>query len=332
MATLTSNVPTLMDVASRNDPDGKYAQIAELLHQLNPILDDVPMKEGNLATGHQGTVRTGLPSTAFRRWNDGITPSKSTTQKLEVGCAQLAAMSQVDVDIAKLNGHSAAFRASESVAFLESMAQTMATQMFYGNVNTDPAGFTGFTPLYNAISGGATAQNIVTGGGSGSDNTSLWLVGWGMNTVHGIYPKGQAGGLQHEDKGQILVPAATGIGGAMLDAYVDIWKWNCALFVQDWRYVVRGPNIDISNLEAESSAADVVKMMIKMYYKIPSFGMCRPAFYTSRRLQTMLHIQALSKASSQLTVENFDGKQITTFLGIPVKCCDAITTSEATVS
>ena len=332
MATLAANVPTLMDITSRTDPDGKYAQIAELLHQLNPILDDIPMKEGNLATGHVGTVRTGLPATAFRKMNTGITPSKSTTQKVEVGCAQLAAMSKVDVDLADLNGNSAAFRASESIAFLESMSQTMATQMFYGNVATDPAGFTGFTPYYNVISGGATAQNIVTGGGSGSDNGSIWLIGWGMNTVHGIYPKGLVGGLNHEDKGRQLVPDATGVEGAMLDAYVDVWKWNCALFIQDWRYAARAPNIDISNLEAESSAADVVKLMIKLYYKIPSFGMCTPRFYVPRRIHTMLHIQALAKASSQLTVENFDGKPIVTFLGIPVRVCDALTVSEATVA
>ncbi len=35
---------------------------------------------------------------------------------------------------------------------------------------------------------------MIKGGGSGDDNTSVWLVVWGPNTIHGIYPKGSMPG------------------------------------------------------------------------------------------------------------------------------------------
>jgi hypothetical protein len=57
MATQTATVATLADWAKTRDPDGKTAQVVELLAQNNGLLDDMLFKEGNLATGHQTTVR-----------------------------------------------------------------------------------------------------------------------------------------------------------------------------------------------------------------------------------------------------------------------------------
>ncbi len=54
-------------------------------------------------------------------------------------------------------------------------------------------------PLFQPSAG--NAQNIIDAGGTGTDNTSIWLV-WGENTVHGIFPKGQKAGIQMEDKGR----------------------------------------------------------------------------------------------------------------------------------
>ena len=79
MAVLGSNVATLADIAKRTDPDGKISSIVELLSQTNEMLPDMLWKEGNLATGERTTVRTGLPTVAWRLLNQGVQPSKSTT-------------------------------------------------------------------------------------------------------------------------------------------------------------------------------------------------------------------------------------------------------------
>jgi hypothetical protein len=331
MATIASNVATLADVAKRVDPDGRIPAIVELLAQTNAVIDGMLWREGNLPTGHRTTQRIGLPTVTARRLNEGVIPSKSQTAQIDEQCAIFEAVSEVDYDLAMLNGNDASFRLSEGSAFIEAMNQTMASTLFYGNAATQPEVFTGFAPRYNSLSG-SIAQNVISAAGSGSDNTSIWLIAWGENTVHGIYPKGSQGGLVHEDLGEQMIQTGTGIGTGRMKALVDRWQWKCGLAVRDWRYAVRICNIDVSNLVAESSAADLTKLMIRAVHRIPSLGLGKPTFYVNRTVRQMLDIQAMNKAASQITVDNFSGKLITKFRGIPVETCDQILETEATVS
>ena len=119
MSVLGANVLTLSDWAKRLDPDGKVPEIAEMLSQTNEVLLDMLWKEGNLPTGERTTVRTGLPSVAWRLINKGVQPSKSTTAQVDEACGTLEAWSEVDVKLADLNGNTSAFRLSEAQAFIE---------------------------------------------------------------------------------------------------------------------------------------------------------------------------------------------------------------------
>jgi hypothetical protein len=323
MATLATNVATLADVAKRMDPEGRIPAIVELLSQTNPIIDDMLWKEGNLPTGHRTTQRIGLPTVSARRLNEGVVPSKSQTAQIDEQCAIFEAVSEIDKDLAILNGNDAAFRLSEASAFIEAMNQTMAQTLFYGNAATQPEYFTGLAPRYSALSGNIS-QNVISAGGSQSDNTSIWLVAWGENSVHGIYPKGSVGGLQHWDLGEQMIQGGLTMGTSRMVALVDRWQWKCGLAVRDWRYAVRICNIDVSNLVAESSAADLTKLMIRAIHRLPSLSVGKPVFYVNRTVRQMLDIQALNKSSSQITVDNFDGKLITKFRGIPIQTCDQI--------
>ena len=250
MATINSTVLSLLDWAKRIDPDGKTAAIAELLSQYNEILTDMQWMEGNLPTGHRTIVRTGLPTVAWRLLNAGVATSKSTTAQIDEQTGMLEAWSEVDRDLAELNGNVGAFRLSEASAFIESMNQEMAQTLFYGNSGVSPEEFTGFSPRYSSLSA-VNGSNVITGSGAGADNSSVWLVVWGPQTVHGIYPKGSKAGLVHEDLGLATIESAGGIGtGTRMRAYRDHWQWKCGIALKDWRYVVRIPNIDISALIA----------------------------------------------------------------------------------
>jgi hypothetical protein len=331
MATLASNVATLADHAKRLDPDGKVPMIVELLRQRNSILDDMLWKEGNLPTGHRTTVRTGLPTVTARRLNEGVVPSKSTTAQIDEQCAMFEAISEVDADLVKLNGNDAGFRLSEASAFIEAMNQTMAQTLFYGNAGITPEYFTGFAPRYAALSG-TNSQNILSAGGAGSDNTSIWLIAWGENTVSGIYPKGSKAGLIHEDLGEQMIQTGVGIGTGRMKAFIDRWQWKCGLAVRDWRYAVRIANIDVSNLVTESGAADLIKLMIKAIHRLPDLSSGRPVFYCNRTVREMLDIQALTKAAYQLNIDNVDGKPVTKFRGIRIETCDQILETESVVA
>lgn len=334
-ATLGTGALTLADWAKRLDPDGKVPTIVELLSQTNEVLKDMLFIEGNLPVGHRTTVRTGLPSVFWRLLNQGVPPSKSTTAQIDEQCGTLEAWSEVDAKLANLNGNLAAFRLSEGQGFIEAMNQEMAGTLVYGNGGLAPEEFTGLSPRYSAISGAANGSNVLSGGGSGSDNTSIWLIVWGPNTVCGVFPKGSKAGLLHEDYGLVTVETTAGVAGQRMRAYQERWVWDNGLVVKDWRFAVRICNIDVSNLVANAgSQALLLQLMAKAVHRIPALGMGTPVFYCNRTVAEFLDIQAQSAVSAGggLTYENVDGKPIVMFRKIPVRTVDAILETEATVT
>lgn len=341
MSTLGGIALNLADWAKRVDPDGNVATIAELLNQSNDVLTDMLWLEGNLPTGHRTTVRTGLPTATWRLLNGGVIPSKSTTAQLDEACGMLENYSEVDRDLADLNGNVQQFRMSEGLAFVEGINQQMVQTLFYGDTTVNPERFLGLSPRYNAISGAANGVNVLSAGGAGSDNTSVWLVLWGPNTVSGIFPKGSKAGLMHEDLGLVTVETATGITGGRLRAYRDHWQWKCGIALKDWRYAVRLCNIDVSDLVGSSgtqNAQQLINLMSRMLDRIPSFGMGKPVFYMNRTVYSLLRVQALAKSSAAIAIDpglsQFGTLQAgnLNFMGIPIRRVDQLLNTEATIS
>ena len=330
MATLGGNNPTLLDWASMRDPDGKIAQVVPVLEQTLEMIKDASVIEGNLETGHQVTAQISLPTVNYKLLNGGTTPSKGTTAQTTEQAAIMEAWSNVDEDIAELGGNVSAYRAQIASTFLEAMAQKFGTTVVYGNAGTDPEQFTGLAPRFNTL-----GQNVISGGGSGSDNTSIWLIGWHPMCVSLFFPKGTQAGLVHEDKGKRTVTITAGAAGSLGDFYQDKFKWKHGLAIMHPGYVVRGCNIDVSNLIAESSPADLVKLILKMVHRIPMRnkpGM-RLALYMNRTVYEWLDIQRFNNAEgSGLTYPMVDGIEIPHFRGIPLRIHDSITLAEATVA
>ncbi len=339
MATLSTSNLTLADWAKRSDPDGRVPIVAELLSQSNEILDDCVFKEGNLPTGERVVIRTGLPGVYWRALNQGIPSTKSTTAQIDEACGILEARSEVDKDLAMLNGNTAQFRLSEDTAFLEAMNQTQAETLFYGNPGTDPKKFLGLAPRYSDLSAD-NSVNILNAGGSGSDNSSVYLVVWGDNTVYCPFPKGSKAGLTHEDLGEQTVYNSD---GTRLQAFATRYQWKNGLVVKDWRYVVRICNIDISDLlgvtgtQANTAATSLVKLMARALYRIPNMAMGRAAFYMNRTVHSGMAISALDKSQSVLNIQDglsqFGSAQsYLTFLGVPLRKVDALLNTESVVS
>ncbi len=330
MAVLAATHPTLLDVIKRTDPDGSIATVVEILNQTNEILDDMVWIEGNLPTGHRTTVRSGLPAPTWRKLYGGVQPAKSRTVQVTDSCGMMEAYAEIDKALADLNGNTAAFRMTEELAFIEGMNQEFASTLFYGNEGTEPEAFTGFSPRFNDQSA-ENGENILTSAGTpdNADNASIWLVGWGPNTVHGIYPKGSKAGLQMEDKGQVTIENIDGSGGRM-EAYRNHYRWDCGLSVRDWRYIVR-INFDLEDIVASGSSGPVLAdLMGKAIRRIPSLSSVRPAFYASREVLDAIDLQANNKSNLAFqTVEDAQGKLVTKFRGIPIRRCDALLNTES---
>lgn len=318
--------PTIVDVAKRTDPDGDIARITELLSQTNAILEDMVWFEGNLPTGHRSTVRTALPQAEWRKFNSGVAASKSGTAQIDDACGMLETYAHVDKDLAMLNGNTQEFMLSENRAFLEAMNQEMAYTLFHGNTALYPEQFKGLAPRYYTINEDLDpiGKYVLDAGGIGDDLHSIYLCGWGRESMFGIYPKGSNAGLQFENKGQETV---TDDFGKKFEALVTHYQWKAGLVVKDYRYGVRIANIKMD----EISAPALIDLLIEASELIENKGQVNPVIYMARPMRTLLRQLIVNKSNVYLNYDNVEGKRVFMFDDIPVKICEVLEIPEPRV-
>lgn len=336
MAVVGNDVVTLADIKTRLGPDNKISDIIEVLDRQDEMLSDVPWMEANLLTTHKTTIRAGLPTPSFRRFNQGVAATKSATAQVEFPMAMLSDRSELDKDLATLGGNPAAVRLTESRPHLQGMAQTMADTLIYGdpvaNPTTDDAKFPGIHYYFKDNTTANTKDHVISASGGGNDNASILIVAWGEDTVCGIYPNGSTAGLQHNDLGE---GDAFDGSNRRFRAYMDEYKWTGGLAIKDWRAIVRIANIDVSDLVSTTANQQALtNLVIEGLEKIPSQYRSRAKIYCNSTVKTAWRLgqRADVKAGGGLTFENIAGKTVAMFDGYPVRTSNALTVSEATVS
>ncbi len=347
----TGAFPTLIDAASRTDPEGNIPVIAEMMSQHNAVAADMPYKEANEMTGHQFVFRTSIPTGAWRSYNQGTPYGKSTTAKARVGMGMLRGYSQIDRDLANHTGSPQRFRETEDMAFLEGMGQTIVKTLWYGNTSVDPTQFMGLSPFYNTLNT-AIAQNganVINAGGSGGDNASMWLIGWGLQSIYAIYPRGSKAGLNMEDKGSI-VPAYDSAGNRF-EAWTTWFGQDIGIVPEDWRFGVRIANIDTTAGAvglAGANAPDLFALMANAIMLPPDTNMQLSGidgtdapqddsrkqwcWYTNRTVRYWLDIQSIRNRNVLLTDKDYAGNPITTWRGIQIDVSDQLLTTEAALT
>jgi hypothetical protein len=335
MATLSTQFPTLLDVIRKQDPDGTPARVIEVLSKVNPILDDIPMVAGNLDTGHRLTIRTALPSLTWRKLNQGVPFTKSHTDQYVETCGMLEVQNAVDDDIDDITANKAAYRMDEDNAAIANMNIEMVNALFYYSTAQTPERLQGFTPRFNQIAGGpVSAGQIIPADASaaGANQTSIWLVGWGPRSAHGIYPKNSAGGIVKRDLGMHLVPDASGAN--FFASWITKIKWSMGLVVADYRYVVRVCNIDTTRWRNDiSQGADLPDCMSNARALLWEENTVQARFYMNRATYGMLNRQLAKKGTVNLLEFIDSGRgRIPTFYGIPIRVTDGILSTESVVA
>jgi len=342
---------TLMDMARRTDPDGSASDIAELLSQANEIYDDMVWKEGNTDTGHIFTVRTGLPAGTWRYLNQGTAMSKSTAAQGRINCGELTAVSVIDERILEKSANPNKARYEEDNAFVEGMSQTMASTAIYGNSAANIAQFTGFAPYFNTLetSTAQNAANMFNGGGVGSNNASVWLIGWNPRTVFMCYPKGAKAGLTVRPLNNTEV-AYDNVGNPY-PAKLTYFTQMAGLCIADWRWVNRLCNLDVTSAGLGGPAPfDIFASgMSEMLLRMPKMGrqqsnvtatdakseeglVVRPAFYTNRTVRKFMDIQIIRDKNVLIGMHDFAGMPAETYRNIPIRIMDVQTSTEAAVT
>lgn len=336
MAILTNKYPSLLDLAVM--PENKdVSEIVNLMVQQNPILEDAAVFPANMGTSHKTTVKTGLPAVTWGRLYVGIPAGKGNMQSVVDTMGFVNSAAEVDerfVDIFEKAEDKASVRLDMANDHLEALAQEAATAMFYHNSAVDPAKPMGLAPRFNSLSA-ENGKQIIDAGGSGNDLTSIWMITWGKNTVHLIYPKAHKAGVQRKDRG--VIPKQDS-NGDTYHVYREEFAWHFGLVVRNWQYVSRVANIDTGDLTINAATgANIINLMTEMYYahKGRRTSVGKTFIYANTTIVKYLDYQA-RLAQNQNLFLTFDkvgvnAKEVVHFRGVPLRETDAILNTEEEV-
>ena len=330
MALMGETYLNLKDTLAQQENGTVTATIIDLFAESNVLMDDAIVMECNDGSSHKTTVRNGLPEVEFRKFYQGVKNTKGEYTQVTDTTSMLAAYSLIDKALADISKNPNQLRLNEADAHIQSMNNKVQTAFFYGNKKTEDAAFDGLATRYNNISAkkDSIGAQVVDGGGTGTTNTSIWFVTWGDKHTHLLYPKGSQAGFVHQDKGVVTADAKD---GGQFEAYRDYFEWNVGMSLRNYKSTCRIANIDTKKLGTEN-AADLIDLMVSAYYKIKKHAKGgKTVIYTNETIGAFLHKQAMNKANVNLSITEFAGAPVVNFLGIPVKTCDQILDTEATV-
>jgi hypothetical protein len=348
MATIGDTYYNLADYFRSMSPGGSIeADIVEILAQLTPLIQDAVTIEANNGTSHIHTVRDTLPSVTWGRLYQGVAPSKSGRSQVTDTTGFVEGLSSIDQRLLELAGSKAeALRLSEARGFLEAMALEAEQTVFYGDTITTPEEFKGLSARANAIGSGTYGNQIIDGGGVGSDNTSIWFVTWAEDYTALIHPQNTPAGLVRQDKGDQRVLDANGRAYYVKE---ELFRWHLGLSVKDPRGNVRIANIDVSN--ALAGSVDLNALMRAAYYRLntrragkykdatgaaikgaASTG--RTVIYMNRDMLSVLDAlgTASGNAALQLRPMELEGKEVMSWRGLPIRETDSILNTETNVA
>ena len=331
MALVGKSYLNLKDWYAQQEGDKITSTIIDIFAQSNVLLEDAIAVECNDGTSHKTTVRNGLPEVEFRKFYQGIKPSKGEYTQVTDTTSMLEAYSVVDKKLADLNGNTSQFRLNEAESFIQAMNNKVQTAFFYGSKKTQDAAFDGLALRYNKLSTDkdSIGYQVIDAKGTGNNNTSVWFVTWGDKQTHLIYPKGSKAGLEHKDQGEQTVTAPDGNG--IMQAYRDHFTWDVGLSLRNFKATSRIANIDVEALSGDN-AADLISLMIDAYYRVKKHAKGgKTVIYVNETIGAFLHKQALNKQNVNLTFTEYAGAPIVNFLGLPVKVCDQIVNNESQV-
>lgn len=339
MAVLGSTYWNLIDVLKAGG-DG-IGDIVEALTMLTPFMKDANVITCNKGAKHASSIRTGLPSVSWGALYQGIAQSKGSYTQVEDTTGFVEGLSTVDERLLRLKPEQAAkLRLMEGQGFLETIAQTLASAVWYSNVNVNGKQFHGLAPRYNSLSN----ANVVNAGGVGSDNASIWIVTHGDMQTSMLTPENIPAGVQREDMGRQRV-----LDGAGNPYYVkeEMFTQHAGITVKDWRYNARVCNIDVSDVISGSVALN--PLLRKAYYRLQGrrayklekqgeMSVGRTVIYMNKTMLEALDAESTNGRGG--STDNFvrlrpmeiQGEEVQSWRGMPIREDDTLLNTETAVA
>ena len=337
---------TLMELIRRETPDGKLADLVDVISQENRILEDITWIECNNGTYHEDTITATEPTGQERAYDEGVTKEAGTTEKVIEPTCMLNGVSEVDEAKLLHSPNPEGARTQEDGFFLRGMTKTFVSRLFDGNRGTDNRRINGINTrsLYaNLQTAGSETVVFDNAGGNASatsNKTSIYCIQWGTKKVNCIYPRNDSHGggilpIKMEDFGRSIINQS---GTSETKKYVAHQTWfgnDFGLFIHDWRCIKRLCNISTTNIDDVDDFGFHENGLIDLYSQLEYNGE-GAVFYCNRTIMAQIMKRANEKGNAYYTMDN-EGEgpfahKVVRFWGIPIKRVDQITNTQAYVT
>tara|TARA_Y100000034_G_scaffold118202_1_gene158628 strand:- start:3362 stop:4411 length:1050 start_codon:yes stop_codon:yes gene_type:complete len=349
MATLASGSRlTIAELLRRETPDGRLADIVDVLSQTNAIIVDATAIECNNGTYHKDTRAATEPTGSERAYDQGVASEAGVTETVVEPTAMIDGLSEVDAAKLQHTPDPLGARSQEDGFFMRGMGKTFASRLFDGDRATSPLRINGINNRadYNALSSSYTYDN---GEGSTADDTnftSIYLVQWGPKQVNLIYPRNDvlaarggdemSHGISKQDFGrQIIVDPNDST--KKFPAWQTWFELHFGLFIHDPRKIRRLCNIATSSINGTTYKSFHEDHLIDMYNDALNDGGLEGAvFYANATAFAQIQKRANIKGNAHFTQQS-EGEgpfahQVTRFWGIPVHLVAQITNTQADIT
>lgn len=348
MATLALGTDlTVIELIRREDPDGKLAQLIDIIAQQNRILEDITWIECNNGTYHEDTQTVSEPSGAERAYDEGVSVEAGVTQKLTEPTCMLNGISEVDASKYLHTVDPDGARLQEDAFFLRGMTKTLVSRLFDGDRSSDLRRINGINTRtdYNTLqTAGSETRVFDNAGGDCADAstfTSIYFVQWGFKKVNCVYPRNDpAGGgtlpIKMEDYGKSIISQAGVTGAAKKYPAWQTW-FGCdfGLFIHDPRCIKRVVNIATASPNETDLFSFHEDALIDAYNQLEYNGE-GVVMYCNRTVLAQAMKRANEKGNAFFTQESEGegpfARPVTRFMGIEMKRVDQITNIQADVT
>lgn len=307
----TDNRYTLAEYAQLAGLKDEQLAVVHTIEDTEPLFSSAPIKMCNSGTTNKTQVITKYPVGQTRGYNMGVTAEKAASKIVQDDTCMTETYNEIDVEIVKLNKNSAAWRANQDKAFVRGLAHSVAERIFNASKKRDPFEFDGLATRFAKIDG----DHVVDAAGTATDDkyADIWLVNWGVDTVHLIYPEGGVAGLTQSFEPYV---DARDPKNRLFKVDRTWYRWYLGLAVPDPAQVVRICNVPVN--KALDGSYDMVRALTLATEALPGDVLPTAGIYMNKTLRSALRLQITAKPNVNLTFDDVAGKKVLSWDGIAV--------------
>jgi hypothetical protein len=332
---------SLQELRRRETPDGKLAELIDVISEENRVLEYMTWIEANNGFYHEDTRVATEPTGNNRALDEGVVKEAGVTEPITERTMELASISEVDDKKYRASPNPDGFRLQEDGLFLKGMTKTLVGDFFDGNRGTDPREIDGINNRsdYNTLSSDYTYDNADGNASSTANKTSVYFFQFGHKKLNMIYPRNNPMGggtlpIKMEDFGKSIINQSGTSETKKYPAWQTWFSADFGIFIHDPRCIKRIVNISTSNIDGVDDFAWHEDSMIDasgdLEYNGEGTVIC-----VNRTLLAQARKRANEKGNAfytQTVVEGPFARPVLFWDGIPIVRVDQITNTQATIT